>query len=176
MVKVDDDSAPKKRLPWEPLMRLSCALLTLLLLVGCSESARDSLAGARLALSESRYDDALSTADAGLALGGDDATIWGLELVKLEALARSGRGDDVVLQIQKLAGERPQNVRASQYSATADQLRTADQGGAAIQVLDLGLKRFPEDASLASLIEEARKAPTAGSEELEMLRSLGYVE
>ena len=47
---------------------------------------------------------------------------------------------------------------------------------ALIQVLDLGLKRFPGDATLERLIEEAKTAPDAGSDELEMLRSLGYVE
>ena len=60
-------------------------------------------------------------------------------------------------------------------SNSSRQLRSAEQGGAAIQVLDLGLKRFPEDATLLALIEEAKQAPAAGSEELEMLRSLGYV-
>jgi hypothetical protein len=65
---------------------------------------------------------------------------------------------------------------ATQYSATADQLRAAGQGAAAIQVLDAGLGRFPEDPMLLGLIEEAKAAPAPGSEELEMLRSLGYVD
>jgi len=103
-------------------------------------------------------------------------TAWGLELVKLEALARDGQGDEALAQIDALANARPQNMPATQYSATADQLKSAGQGAAAIQVLDLGLQRFPEDATLIALIEEAKTAPAAGSDELEMLRSLGYVE
>lgn len=163
-------------------MRLYCVSIAFLVLVGssgflaCAESARDSLESARQELAASRYDEAVQAADAGLAMDGDDVTRWGLELVKLEALARAGRSEEVVIQLQNIATARPQNVPATQYSATADQLRAAGEGAAAIQVLDLGLKRFPEDANLANLIEEARSAPAAGSDELEMLRSLGYVE
>ena len=118
----------------------------------------------------------METAETGLQGSPDEGTAWGLELVRLEALARDGRGDDTVAQLEKLAQARPAQVPASQYTATADQLRAAEQAGAAIQVLDLGLKRFPDDASLVAQIEKAKAAPAAGSEELEMLRSLGYVE
>ncbi len=155
--------------------RLLCALGALGL-AACAESARDSLGDARQALAESRYDDAVATADAGLAAGGDEVTLWGLELVRLEALARAGQGDATLALLERLATERPEQLPAIQYSASADQLRSAEQGSAAIQVLDLGLKRFPEDATLLALIEEAKQAPAAGSDELEMLRSLGYVE
>ena len=157
-------------------MRLFFLFLIPLALCACSETARESLDEARNAVAESRYADAVEAADVGLARDADAVTAWGLELVKLEALAREGRGDDTVVQLEKLAGSRPNQVAASQYAATADQLRSVGQGGATIQVLDLGLKRFPEDAILLSLIEEAKVAPAGGSDELEMLRSLGYIE
>ncbi len=157
-------------------MRLFCLLAIALSALACSESARDSLDAARDALAGSEYGDAIAAADAGLAASPDDVTRWGLELVKLEALAREGRGEETLAQLEKLAGLRPDQVSASQYSATAGQLRAAGQGPASIQVLDLGLKRFPEDATLLDLIEQAKAAPAAGSDELEMLRSLGYVE
>jgi hypothetical protein len=157
-------------------MRAFLLLLVILAPLACAESARDSLGEARQALAESRYADAIASADAGLAAGPDEVTAWGLELVRLEALARDGRGDETVALVQRLAGDRPEQVSASQYRATADQLRSAEQGAAAIQVLDLGLKRFPDDATLVELIEQAKKAPAPGSDELEMLRSLGYVE
>ena len=157
-------------------MRLFCLLLMALALGACAETARDSLDAARGALSESRYADAIAAADAGLGGKPDEVTAWGLELVKLEALARDGLGDDTAAQLKRLAGSRPEQVSANQYSASADQLRAAGQAAAAIQVLDLGLKRFPGDAALQRLIEEAKTAPDAGSDELEMLRSLGYVE
>jgi hypothetical protein len=157
-------------------MRVLCVLLSALWLAACGQTPRESLAAARQALTESRYDDAVSAADAGLAGKADAVTTWGLELVKLEALARSGHGDETIAQLEKLAAARPEQVPAAQYSATADQLKTAGQGPASIRVLDLGLKRFPGDASLVALIEEAKQAPAAGSDELEMLRSLGYVD
>ena len=157
-------------------MRIICVFLMVVFFFGCAESARDSLEGARGALSESRYADAIAYTDAGLTLAPDEVTAWGLELIRLEALARAGRGDDVMAQIQKLAEARPEQVAANQYSATADQLRSAEQGAAAIQVMDLGLKRFPDDADLTALLEDARSAPAEGSDELRMLRSLGYVE
>ncbi len=157
-------------------MRPFFLLLALSLVIGCAESARDSLAGARDALAESRYDDAIAAADAGLTAGPDEVTAWGLKLVRLEALARAGRGDETVDLIDALAEERPAQLPASQYQATAGQLDAAEQGAAAIQVLDLGLQRFPDDEALLASIEDAKSAPEPGSEELEMLRSLGYVE
>lgn len=157
-------------------MRRFFLLLIPLAWLACAGSARDSLEQGRQALAESRYDDAIAAAEQGLAAGGDEVTVWGLELVRLEALARGGRGDETVAQLQKLAGERPERISARQYSASAGQLRAADERVAAIQVLDLGLSRFPEDPDLRALIEEAKRAPAAGSGELEMLRSLGYVE
>jgi len=147
-----------------------------LALAACAETARDSLAAAREALAGARYAEAVSAADAGLAGGADEVTAWGLELVKLEALARNGRGDETVAQLARIAEQRPQNVPADQYAATADQLRGADQRAVAIQVLDLGLKRFPEDTALLAQIEAAKEAPAPGSDELKMLESLGYVE
>jgi hypothetical protein len=156
-------------------MRLYCLLVITLALSACAETARESLDQSRQALAESRYADAIADADAGLADVTDEVTAWGLELVKLEALARDGQGDETLAQIEALASARPQNMPAAQYSATADQLKSAGQGVAAIQLLDLGLKRFPEDATLTALIEEAKAAPDADSDELEMLRSLGYI-
>ena len=103
-------------------------------------------------------------------------TAWGLGLVKLEALAREGQGDAAAAQLEQLAVERPGNVPATQYAATADQLRSAGEGAATIEVLDLGLRRFPEDETLLGLIEDAKAAPAASNAELEMLRSLGYIE
>ena len=64
---------------------------------------------------------------------------------------------------------------ADQFAATADQLRAAGQPAAAIQALDQGLKRFPQDQALLAQIEKAKKAPAPGSDELKMLKSLGYI-
>ena len=38
------------------------------------------------------------------------------------------------------------------------------------------MKRFPGDAVLTALLDASAKAPSADGGELDMLRSLGYVE
>ena len=82
----------------------------------------------------------------------------------------------MVALLDRLGTDRPDDVPPSQYSATADQLRVAGKGPEAIQVLDLGMRRFPADEVLAALIDASAKAPSADGGELDMLRSLGYVE
>jgi tetratricopeptide (TPR) repeat protein len=157
-------------------MRLLCLAAMVLLLLACADSARDSLSDARQELADGRYEEAIAAADTGLGRGADEVTAWGLELVKLEALARAGRAEESLAQLQRLAGERPEQVPADQYAATADQLRASGNGAAAIQVLDLGLQRFPDDSDLVAQMDAAKRAPAPGSDELEMLRSLGYVD
>jgi hypothetical protein len=160
-----------------PLAVFSLCLALIGASAGCGGlSAREALADAKTALADGRYDDALAAADAGLSLGADEVTAWGLELAKLEAFARAGRGDDTVAQLEALAQQRPEQVPADQYAASADQLRAAGAGEAAIQVLDGGLGRFPDDAALLAQLDAVKQAAAPGSDELEMLRSLGYVE
>ena len=153
------------------------AVAAALLLAACAESARDSLDQARKELAQTRYSEAIAAADAGLARNPDAVTSWGLEIVKAEALARSGKGPEAVAQLQKLAAGWPDNMGADQYLASADQLRAAGQGPVAIEVLDLGLKRFPDDPKLRGQIEQAKQqASEVGGDELERLRSLGYLD
>lgn len=157
-------------------MRASVLVGLVLLVTACSESARDSLAAAQESLAAGQYAQAVATAEDGLAAGADEVTAWNLELVKLEALARDGRGGEALAQLDALASERPDQFPADQYVATADQLRGAGEGATAIQALDRGLQRFPEDAELLAQIEKAKSAPKPGSDELEMLKSLGYLD
>ncbi len=151
------------------------AIAVTLLLAACGQTARDALDQARKELSETRYSEAVAAADAGLARKPDAVTSWGLEVVKAEALARSGKGPETVAQVQKLAAGWPENLGAAQYAASADQLRAAGQGAAAIDVLDLGLKRFPDDPNLRAQIEQAKQASGPDSAEQDRLRSLGYI-
>jgi len=157
-------------------MRSILLLPILWLAIACAPSANDSLVSAREALASGDTAAALGAADAGLAAGAEGVTAWGLQLVRLEALAREGRSDDTLAQLDALASERPEQMTPDQYSATADQLRAAGEGASAAQALDLGLKRFPGDAALNAQIEAVKKAAASGSDELEMLRSLGYIE
>ena len=157
----------------------SLALITSL--CGCEMSRQDHLMEARAALADAAYDDAIAAAEAGLraAAAGpqealDDATSWGLELAKLEAHARAGHGEDAKQQLTELVSLHPNRVAASEYFATAHQLSGAGEGTAAIEVLDMGAVLFPYEPVIGRVIEEAGEGGDPA--ELELLRSLGYVE
>jgi hypothetical protein len=126
-------------------------------------------------MADAAWADALTSAEAGLAAGPDEVEGWGLELVKLEALARLGRGDAARAQLDALAARHPERVPVTQYATTADQLRSAGARPEAILVLDAGIRRFPDDPMLVRLIG-AEDSEGMESAELDMLRSLGYVE
>jgi hypothetical protein len=149
--------------------------MSLLALPGCAKSGAEHLTEARAALADAAYPDAIGAAEAGLESSPDDRLAWGLELVRLEAHARLGHGEVSQEILESLAARHAERVPATQYAATAHQLKTAGEGVAAIEVLDLGAKRYPADALIAKMIGDA-SAGGGDPAELEMLRSLGYVE
>jgi hypothetical protein len=144
-------------------------------LCGCEKGSHDLLVDARSSLASASYDDAVAAADAGLAASPSKTDTWGLELVKLEAYARGGNGESAKQQLIVLAGKYSAQLTATDYSATAQQLQQADNGPAAIEVLDLGKKRFPDDPQIDKMNNDSVSAE-ASPEELEMLKSLGYIE
>jgi len=154
------------------------SLAVIAILCGCEMSRQDHLIEARAALADAAYDDAVAAAEAGLRAAAqdvpDDATSWGLELAKLEAHARAGHGEEAKAQLARLAELHPNRVEASEYFATAHQLRGAGAGTAAIEVLDRGAILFPYEPVIGRMIEESGESGDPA--ELELLRSLGYVE
>jgi hypothetical protein len=156
-------------------MRLFSTFLLVAAICGCGQTAHEYLVDARRELADADYPEAVSAADAGLRENPRATTQWGLELVKLEAQARAGQGEETKGQLEHLAGLYPDRMPATQYSATADQLKSAGQGAAAIEVHDMGIRRYPGNPTLERLIAASRSASSAPAE-LEMLRSLGYVE
>lgn len=161
--------------------KLLGSLAVIASLCGCEMSRQDHLMEARAALADAAYDDAIAAAEAGLraAAAGpqealDDATSWGLELAKLEAHARAGHGEEAKQQLTELVNLHPSRVAASEYFATAHQLSGAGEGTAAIEVLDMGAILFPYEPVIGRMIEEAGESGDPA--ELELLRSLGYVE
>jgi len=144
-------------------------------LCACEKPSKEHLAEAREAVAAASFDQAIASAQSGLAGSPDDVTRWGLELVILEANARAGHGEETKRQLVELAAAHPERIAATDYSGTAQLLQAADQKPAAIELLDLGVKRFPDDAVLARMIEES-VATGNDPAELEMLRSLGYIE
>lgn len=143
--------------------------------LACGGDPVSRLAEARGHLADADYAEARAAAEAGLAGDPDPRTAWGLELVLLEAQARAGRGEQATALLGALAERHPERVPPSQYAATASQLRSAGDGAAAIQALDLGLRLHPGDALIERLIGDAQSGDVDPAE-LEMLRTLGYVE
>ena len=156
-------------------MRLLSAFLLAVALCGCEKTAHEYLVDARQELADAAYPEAIAAAAAGLRETPGVRTRWGLELVKLEAHARAGQGEETKGQLKNLVGLYPDRIPATQYSATADQLQSAGQGAVAIEVLDMGMQRYPGNPTLERLIGASRSVGS-DSAELEMLRTLGYIE
>ena len=143
--------------------------------VACGKVGAEHLVDARSELADGSYDDAIASAQRGLAAGGEATIVWGLELVLLEAHARAGHGAQAKELLARLAVDHPDRIPATEYTSTAHLLKTAGEGPTAIEVLDLGAKRYPDNPVIAKMIGDSA---SAGSDpaELEMLRSLGYIE
>jgi predicted Zn-dependent protease len=147
----------------------------ILMISGCSDGPQGFLSAAEGALGKGDHAGAITAADRGLAAKPADAKLrWRLELVRLEALARSGQAGETEKTIERLASEKDTQIKASHYLSTADQLRTGGEKAGAIQLLDKGKKRFPDDAAIAKAITQAKEK--GSDEELDTLRSLGYLD
>ena len=156
-------------------MQRAALLLLFCLLAGCGGGPEARLEKAREALAKGDYPAAAAAASEGLAAGAQGATAWRLELVALEAEARGGSSADVVARLGRLAsGPFAAQLTGPLYVQTAGQVKQAGDAAGAVSVLDLGARRFPQDADLAQAIDRAKS--TGGAAEVERLRSLGYVE
>ena len=143
-------------------------------LVACETSAADRLAEAQARLSAGAYAEAAVIAGGALESAGADAALrWRLEIVRLEGLARAGDGAAAKAALQALSGG-PNPLKPTHFVTTSEQLKAAGAASVAIEVLDLGAKKFPGDPLLDRAIAQAKTAGT--DEELEALRSLGYLE
>ena len=118
-------------------------------------------------------------ADEGLAQDAvkrDAATAWRLEQVRLEALARSGKGADVKKELDRLAGTYAAQVNASLYRSLADKAKAAGDTAGAIDVLTAGDQRFPaEHASFVEAIEALKSSGSLDPAQVQKLKSLGYL-
>jgi len=162
-------------------VKLLGSLAVIAALCGCEISRQDQLTEARAALGEAAYEDAIAAAEAGLRAAAatsqdalDDATSWGLELVNLEAHARAGLGEETKALLTELASLHPNRVAASDYFATANQLRGAGASAAADEILEIGKALFPFEPVIARMIEQSNAG--GGSDELALLEALGYVD
>ena len=155
-------------------IRRSAVLAVICTLVACGASPEGQLEKARGHLAAGEYAEATAAADQGLAAGAEGATAWRLELAALEGDARLAQTAGVLARLERLAGMWSGQVTGALYVQTAGQVKEGGDSEGAISVLDAGAKRFPEDADISRAIEQLEASGT--DEEIERLRSLGYVE
>ena len=106
----------------------------------------------------------------------DPAAALRLEQIRLEALAKAGKGAEVKLELERLATAYPKNVGASLYRSLADRVKTAGDTAGAIDILVAGDKRFPSDhASFQEAIDGLKATGGVDPEQIEKLRKLGYL-
>jgi len=155
------------------------ALLLCLLLSACGgPSVEDRQKAVQAAIDKGDYTTALADVEQAMAdkgVAGDPARAWRFESMRLDALARSGDGDKVKENLERLATSYPAQANAALYRALADKLRAAKDTMGAIDVLAAGDRRFPaEHQNFACAIEELKSAGLDPDAE-NMLRSLGYI-
>lgn len=162
-------------------MRLAPSLAALLLagtLSACS-SGPDVEAlqkGVESAIQAKDYTGAVTKADAALkeeAIAKDPAKAWRFESMKLTALAEGGKGGEVKANLERLAGSYDKQVTASLYHSLADKVRAAGDGGGYADLLDAGLKKFPDDKTFQEAIDAMKNS--ADPAEVERLKALGYL-
>jgi hypothetical protein len=145
----------------------------LALLVACG-TAEEDFAQARRLIGVREYTQAIESCQRGLGRAPNEAVAWGLRLALLEAKSRLGDGDGTLRELEALAAAHPERLSSSLFLATAAALEIAGERAARLTVLDMGAKRFPADPGFATVI--ARSKTQADPQELELLRSLGYVD
>jgi hypothetical protein len=158
----------------------SIFLLLATLLAACGgKSGADYHTRARAALDGGKPAEAVTLAEEGLArddVRRDAAAAWRLEQVRLEALAKSGRGTQVKTDLERLAQAYPKQVTASLYRALADKAKEAGDTSGAIDVLSAGDQRFPgEHASFVEAINALKASGSLDPAEVQRLKALGYL-
>ena len=148
--------------------------------LACSGGAGDLEEGARTALASGDYALAMEKANAGLEAAqkqGDRAANWRFELIVLEAMSRSGQGLAVVGELERLSKDFPKQVNAKLYLSLGSHAKEAGDTNGAIELWASGDKRFPaEGESFKAAITALQSAGDLAPEELEKLKSLGYIQ
>jgi len=143
------------------------------------KSAADYQNDARRALDAGDTAKAIAVVDEALAKDAvrqDAAGAWRLEQVRLDALAKSGKGADLKAELERVAGTHPQQVNASLYRSLADRVKAAGDTSGAIDILTAGDKRFPaEHASFVEAIDALKGSGQLDPEKIKQLKALGYL-
>jgi hypothetical protein len=150
------------------------------LLAACGgKSAVELQTEARSALDAGDTARAIAVVDAALGLPSvkaDAAATWRLEQIRLDALAKAGKGGDVKTALERLAGTNPQQVNAALYRALADKAKAGGDTNGAIDILAAGDQRFPaEHASFTEAIDALKSGGNLDPATVERLKALGYL-
>ncbi len=155
------------------------------MLAGCAEpSAQERADAAQAALNGGKFAAARADAEAGLARDGttaDKALTWRLEKLRLDAMAGSGDGEEVLASLTRLAATHPDKVDASLYVALTDKLAQEGKFVGAIDVAHAGQQKFPDraeyfDEEMTRLMDAAKRAAEGGDNTaLDHLAGLGYL-
>ena len=156
-------------------MRTKTLLLLLPLgLISCGGSQDPAVAG-REALSDNNYQEALTHFDAALTgKTSADPDFYDLSIDRMRAMAYH-QADEVTGALSALAGQA--TISARDYRSITTDLVTAKDFVAAVSVMDLGMKAYPEDEKMVKVkdkvIAASKAAGDAGA--LEALAGMGYL-
>lgn len=104
--------------------------------------------------------------------------LWKAEKLKLQAIARQGKGEAAAAELERLSVAYPDNVNAPLYVTICAFVK--DTPGAptavveSVAVIDAGIKKYPEHrANFEAVIEQIKASGSA--EGMEALAQLGYL-
>lgn len=157
---------------------MSLASLVLYVFAGCAAGSDvEALqAGVDAAIASKDFVGGVAQADEALKLpevAADPARAWRFQSARVNALAAAGKGADVLATLGLLKGTYAAQITASLYLSLADKLRGAGDGVGYANLLDAGLKKFPEEKAFQAKIEEMKSS--ADSAAVEQLKALGYL-
>ncbi len=167
-------------------MSLRSALLGVLLLSlsACTESPEDLLKSAQAQLNSGSFAEARAAADKALGradVKADKTQAWKFERLRLDALAGLKQPVEVVSGLARLSADYSAQIKPDLYAVLSTNLQKAGDIKGAIDVVDAGVKKFPEaEAAFEAVLEAlhdaaAQQAEGGNSDAMNQLESLGYL-
>ena len=148
--------------------------------VACGSGEPNVEDAANTAMTAGDFGVAMDKASAGLEsarASGDRAAVWRLEMIVLEAMARSGQGALIVAELDRLSTDYAKQVNAKLYLSLGSHAKAAGDTNGAIELWASGDKKYPAESALFKReIEALQSAGTLDPAELEKLKTLGYIQ
>ena len=154
--------------------------IALCLAMACGGGDLNVEEAANTAMSAGDFGVAMDKASTGIEsarASGDPAAVWRLEMIVLEAMARSGQGALVVAELERLSADYAKQVNAKLYLSLGSHAKAAGDTNGAIELWAAGDKKYPAESALFKReIEALQSAGTLDPAELEKLKTLGYIQ